>query len=221
MPVYVNRTLNLKKIKAIGFDLDYTLARYQTKKFEALVYQLTVEQLIQQAQFPAKIRDLKFDFDLVAQGLVIDLKEGNLLKLSCFSKVKTAYHGTQPIDFKTQQAMYESKAIDLQNSHFKSLDTSFSVSYGMLYAQLVDLIDQGVISCSYAKLAADLTRCVNFVHSQGDLKKIVAQNLAEYIIPDPQTTTLLQRLKSHGKKLFIAPLCTRYSLRRLYPREVF
>ncbi len=204
MPVYVNRTLNLKKIKAIGFDLDYTLARYQTQKFEALVYQLTIDQLIAHAKLPEQIRRLKFDFNLVCQGLVLDVKEGNLLKLSCFSKVKTAYHGTRRIDFKAQQTMYESKAIDLQSPQFKSLDTSFSVSYGMLYAQLVDLIDQGVIKLSYAKLAEELTTCVNFVHSQGDLKKIVAQNLAAYIIPDPQTTAMLQRLKSHGKKLFIA-----------------
>ena len=31
MSIYVNRTLDLKKIKAIGFDMDYTLVRYQTE----------------------------------------------------------------------------------------------------------------------------------------------------------------------------------------------
>jgi len=204
MAVYVNRILNLKRIKAIGFDLDYTLARYQTKKFEELVYQQTIDRLITQENFPTSIRSLKFTFNLVIQGLVLDVKEGNLLKLSLYSKVKTAYHGTHPIDFKTQQTMYESKAIDLQSPQFKSMDTSFSISLGMLYAQLVDLADEGKIKLSYEQIAQALTRSVNFVHGQGELKKIVQANLADYIIPDPQTTTLLKRLRAHGKKLFIA-----------------
>ena len=63
MAVYVNRTLNLKRIKAIGFDLDYTLARYQTQKFEELVYHHTIERLITAENFPATIRALKFTFN--------------------------------------------------------------------------------------------------------------------------------------------------------------
>ena len=38
MAVFVNRVLNLKKIKAIGFDMDYTLVEYQTENFEELVF---------------------------------------------------------------------------------------------------------------------------------------------------------------------------------------
>ena len=41
--VFVNRTINMKKIKYIGLDMDHTLIRYQTQKFEALVYQFVID----------------------------------------------------------------------------------------------------------------------------------------------------------------------------------
>ena len=43
MSVYVNRTLNMKKIKAIGFDMDYTLVRYKTEAFEKFVFENIVK----------------------------------------------------------------------------------------------------------------------------------------------------------------------------------
>ena len=34
MSIYVNRSLNLKQMALIGFDMDYTLVRYNTQAFE-------------------------------------------------------------------------------------------------------------------------------------------------------------------------------------------
>ena len=36
--VFVNRILNMKKIKLIGLDMDHTLIRYNSENFESLVY---------------------------------------------------------------------------------------------------------------------------------------------------------------------------------------
>ena len=44
--VFVNRLLNLKKIKCIGLDMDHTLIRYNTKNFEQLVFKLVIDELI-------------------------------------------------------------------------------------------------------------------------------------------------------------------------------
>ena len=43
--VYCNRNLNLQKIEAIGFDMDYTLARYKQDALDALSVKLTLERL--------------------------------------------------------------------------------------------------------------------------------------------------------------------------------
>ncbi len=41
--VYVNRTLNLKRIKYIGLDMDHTLIRYNSENFEQLSHTIMKE----------------------------------------------------------------------------------------------------------------------------------------------------------------------------------
>jgi hypothetical protein len=60
--VFVNRILNLKKIKYIGLDMDHTLIRYNIKNFETLVYKMVVESLIKDKKYPAALRNLQFNF---------------------------------------------------------------------------------------------------------------------------------------------------------------
>ena len=102
MSIFINRTLNMKKIKAIGFDMDYTIVRYNTEAFERFTHQATLKKLVTEKNYPEEILALEFDFNRVIQGLVIDKKKGNLLKVSRFGKVKSSYHGLSPIDFKAK-----------------------------------------------------------------------------------------------------------------------
>ncbi|NCN95450.1 MAG: hypothetical protein GW917_01880, partial [Bdellovibrionales bacterium] len=37
-PVFANRTLNLKRIQYLGFDMDHTLVRYKSENFESLAH---------------------------------------------------------------------------------------------------------------------------------------------------------------------------------------
>ncbi len=45
MSVYVNRILNLKHIKVIGFDMDYTLVGYNTERLEELTHRESLKTL--------------------------------------------------------------------------------------------------------------------------------------------------------------------------------
>ena len=44
--VFVNRTLNLKRIRYIGLDMDHTLIRYNSKEFETLSFNSIKHKLI-------------------------------------------------------------------------------------------------------------------------------------------------------------------------------
>ena len=44
--VFVNRTLNLRHLKAIGFDMDHTLIRYNSQAFEELTFEFIRDILI-------------------------------------------------------------------------------------------------------------------------------------------------------------------------------
>lgn len=202
--VFVNRILNLKKIKFIGLDMDHTLIRYQTEHFESLVYDLVIEALINTKNYPVSIRDLIFNMKGAIRGLVIDSEHGNILKLNRYGAIRQSYHGTQPIDFKTQQDFYGSAYIDLNNSNYQVIDTSFSIAFCVLYGQLVDLKDRGEQAFpSYSVLADDVLNMVDHVHGDGSLKRKIIENLDYFLIKEPDLVQGLLRFIQHGKKIFV------------------
>lgn len=202
--IFVNRTLNLKRIRYLGFDMDHTLVRYKTENFEGLAHQVMIEKLIEKG-YPQTLRTLKFSMDRAIRGLVIDKMKGNVLKLSRFSAIKGSYHGLTPIDFRSQSRIYKSTYVDLRDSNFNSVDTAFSIAFAGLFMQLVDLKDkdeEGKLP-DYAHLAEDLTAALDRAHRDGSLKDRVRADLGQFIVKDPDTVAGLERYKKHDKKLFV------------------
>eukprot|EP00887_Chlorella_sp_A99_P007558 scaffold28.g7558.t1 len=91
--VFCNRSLNLRSIQAVGFDMDYTLAQYLPETFEALAHEQTVDKLVSCFGYPRKLYDLTFDYRYMARGgwgvrgwaggragLIIDKRRGNIVK---------------------------------------------------------------------------------------------------------------------------------------------
>lgn len=203
MPVFVNRVLNLKKIKVIGFDMDYTLVRYKTDAFEELSHRLAARRLVDGFGYPPRTADLKFDGKRSIVGLVLDKRHGNLLQLSRYGKVKAAYHGLNEIDFRTRSRIYRETAIDFSDPGFESLDTSFAISYGVLYAQLVQLKEDGEELPDFRRLAEDVHSAVDLIHKDGSLKGILMKNFDKYVIRDPRVPQLLERYLGYQKRLMI------------------
>lgn len=202
--IFVNRILNMKKIKTIGLDMDHTLIRYHTRHFESTVYHLVLERLIQDKQYPLAIRDFTFNFDLAIRGLVVDCRNGNLLKLSRFAGIKQSYHGSSQIPFKKQQTIYQGIYIDLGRSDYIVIDTAFSISFCSIYAQLVDFKDSyPALLPSYAVIAQDVLQAVDVIHANGSLKTMIASQVQDFVIQDPDVVAGLKRYRRYGKKIFI------------------
>ncbi len=195
--------LNLKKIKVIGFDMDYTLVGYNTEELENITHRLVIETLVRDMNYPKDIEKLVFDFQRSIVGLVIDKKNGNLLQLSRYGKVKTSYHGLKEIDYKEQNRIYQEMAIDIKTSDFLSLDTSFAISFGVLYGQLVQLKEDGLDLPEYSRIADDIKTGLDTVHQDESLKTIIRKNFRKYISLDPDVARLLERYLDYGKKLMI------------------
>ena len=203
--VFVNRILNLKKIKYIGLDMDHTLIRYKIKNFEGLVYQYIIDELIHNKKYPETIRALMFSYDEVIRGLVIDSKNGNILKVSRHGAIRQSCHGTQQINFSEQKNFYRSTYVDLNDPNYMVIDTSFSIAFCLLYAQLVDLKDKDPKAYpTYSVIASDVLSVVDKVHAEGKLKKQVSEDLDNYVIKDESVVDGLKRFIQHGKKIFIA-----------------
>ena len=202
--VFVNRILNMKKIKWIGLDMDHTLIRYQTKNFEKTVFDFVIARLISEKKYPQTIQALQFDFDLAIRGLVIDTQNGNILKLSRFSAIRQSYHGTKLIHFADQQQIYRSTYVDLNDPNYMVIDTAFSIAFCVLYSQLVDVKDKNPVTLpSYYEIAHDVLHMVDKIHADGSLKSFISKHLDKYVEKDPDVVAGLQQYIQHGKKFFV------------------
>ncbi len=203
--VYVNRTLNLKRIKYIGLDMDHTLIRYNSTNFERLSHTIMKEKLVKNKNYPEAVASLPFDYQLTIRGLVIDRQRGNLLKVNRYSAIRASHHGLEAIDFKTQQKIYKSTYIDLADPDYMAIDTAFSLSLATLFAQIVDLKDKNPSHKypEYGTIADDVLYVLDEAHRDGSLKNVVKKNVSEFIIKDEGLVYDLERYKKHGKKIFV------------------
>ncbi len=203
--VFTNRTLNMKKIKYVGFDMDHTLVRYNSRAFEGLAHQHLLKKLVEERGYPDVILKLPFDFDSVIRGLVIDSAKGNILKVSRHGAIRVSHHGTKRIDYRQQQKDYLGTYVDLSDKNFVAIDTAFSLSVAILFGQLVDVKDASpqYKMPEYPQLLTDIIEAMDLSHRDDSLKSIVRKNLSKYIIADEALVAGLERYKKHGKRLFI------------------
>jgi HAD superfamily 5'-nucleotidase-like hydrolase len=200
--VYCNRTLNLRAIKAVGFDMDYTLVHYAALAWEERAYKSARDRLARRG-WP--VAELKGDLSGVCRGLVLDLKLGNLVKASRFGYVVRAQHGTLPLDFEEQHRVYSRTPVDLADLRWACMNTQFSLSEMLLYTELVDLLDAGRldVAIGYQELYAIVRESVDAVHVEGVLKAEVAADPSRFVEADPELALALLDLKHAGKQLFV------------------
>ncbi len=202
--IFVNRTLNLKKIKYLGFDMDHTLVRYNSEKFEAIVYKFVIDFLINQKHYPQEIKELEFNFLNAIRGTIVDSENGNILKLSRYGAIRQSYHGIWPISFIDQNQIYKSTYVDLNDSKYIAIDTSFSIAFCVLYGQLVSFKDKHpTLLPSYETIAFDILYSVDKIHADGKLKQHICNNMQEFVLLDDKLVDGLLNFKKFNKKLFL------------------
>jgi 5' nucleotidase family len=70
--IFCNRELKLANIRAVGFDMDYTLAQYQQPAFDKLSFDGAKQKLVQNLGYPEPVLDFVYDPSLWTRGLIID-----------------------------------------------------------------------------------------------------------------------------------------------------
>jgi 5'-nucleotidase len=200
--IYCNRTLNLRSIRAVGYDLDYTLVHYRVAEWEKRAYEALKERLLA-AGWP--IRDLSFEPERVCRGLIVDREKGNLIKSNRFGFVKQAMHGMRMLDFETQRQAYSRTIVDLSEKRWVFLNTLFSLSEGCMYAQLVDLLDGKKIPevLGYGDLYDRVRSTLDEAHMEGTLKDAILANPERFIVLEPEVALTLLDQSRAGKKLLL------------------
>ena len=200
--LYCNRTLNMRSIRAVGYDMDYTLIHYRVEAWEARAYQHVKERL-EALGWP--VGHLQFEPASVIRGLIIDTETGNLLKANRFGFVKKAVHGTKPLDFEAQRAAYSRTIVDLAEPRWVFLNTLFSLSEACIYRQLVDLLDERALPgvMGYRDLYGVVRRHLDATHLEGRLKAEIVDQPDRFVQLDEELPLALLDQKHAGKKLLL------------------
>ncbi|KAL8166061.1 hypothetical protein V2J09_007560 [Rumex salicifolius] len=207
--IFCNRSLNMKNIVAVGFDMDYTLAQYKPETFEALAYEGTVKKLVHDLGYPSELLNWTFDWKYMVRGLVLDKKRGNILKMDRHKYVKVAYHGFREMSKDEKAGTYGNTLIrdSFDEPDYALIDTLFSLAEAYLFAQLVDFIDNNPgkvpAGTDYACMYRDVRAAVDLCHRDGTLKRMVAKDPSRYINDDAPLVPMLKMLRDSGRSTFL------------------
>lgn len=204
--IFCSRTLNLRSISAIGYDMDYTLIHYNVMAWEGRAYDYGMANLGSMG-FP--VDGLQFDPDLVIRGLIMDKEKGNLVKADRFGYVKRAMHGTKMLSTQAVSEIYGRELVDLRKENrWEFLNTFFSVSEAVMFMQMVDRLDEGVISAElglldYKGLYDAVAKALFRAHVEGRLKSEIMAEPERFVEPDPELPLALLDQKEAGKRLIL------------------
>lgn len=201
--VFCNRTLNLRSIRAVGFDMDYTLIHYRIEEWERRAYEHARQRLVARG-WP--LEEVRFDYGMTTRGLIVDKQLGNVVKADRFGYVKRAAHGTSMLSFEEQRHVYGSQVmVDLNDHRWDFLNTLFALSASCLYAQCVDALDQGRVAgaLGYADLYRLIGATVDEAHMMGKLKGEIVADPDAFVELDPDLPRALLDLRHAGKKLLL------------------
>lgn len=200
--VYCNRTLNLRAVRAIGYDMDYTLIHYKVHEWEQKAYEY-LKQKLQESGWP--VQGLEYDPTMTLRGLIIDTVLGNLVKADRFGYVKRAFHGTHALTFDEQRQAYNKTLVDLSSPRWQFLNTFFSLSEACMFAQLVDRFDLERFGhvMSYAELLDRIHRALDDAHAEGRLKQEILEDPASFVEIDADLPLALLDQREAGKRLLL------------------
>lgn len=200
--IFTNRTLNMRSIQAIGYDMDYTLIHYQVKELERMAYDHLKGKLL---ELDLPVADFHYDPEMMILGLTIDRKLGNIVKPNRFGYIKRAYHGTKLLDFEDMRKIYSQTLVDIREDRWVLLTTLFDLSMGCLYVQLVDKLESHELPemLGYADLQKLVSKNLDTAYANGLLKVEILKNPKIYVVEDTETPLTLLDQKHAGKKLVL------------------
>ena len=203
--VFCSRNLRMDTIRYIGFDMDYTLARY-TRAMEHLQAEMVLAKLASKPAYGSAVSRLAYDPHFAIRGLTVDTHQGHVFKMDAHRFVGRVFHGLSKLDPASRRAAYTNTKVSPADPRYVMVDTQFSLPEISLYCQLVEHMDNlhdTLGAPDYASLWDDVREAMDGIHRDGTLKAVVRSDLPRYIERDPELAETLHRFRSAGKRLFL------------------
>jgi HAD superfamily 5'-nucleotidase-like hydrolase len=206
--IYVNRNLRLSTIKWVGFDMDYTLARYRQDAMDKLSIEATVKKMVERGR-PESLLTAHFDATFPIRGLHVDRQLGNVLKMDRYRYVKHAFHGSRELTAEERKATYRGKPVLPGTKRFHWVDTLYALPEVEVFTGAVDHLE-GLArargeepAIDYAALFDEVRQSIDAAHQDGSINGVIEKDFARYVERDPLLPETLHQLRASGKKLFL------------------
>lgn len=201
--IYVNRNLRLDAIVWVGFDMDYTLARYRQEAMDHLSIAATVKKLVERGH-PESLLGAGYDASFPIRGLHVDRKLGHILKMDRYRYVKRAFHGSRPLDRDERRRLYHAAPVHVGTRRFHWVDTLYALPEVAVYAGAIDHLEASTVGpIDYARLFDDVRECIDLAHQDGSINDAIAADFPHFVDRDPDLPLALSRLRAAKKKLFV------------------
>ncbi|XP_076023015.1 5'-nucleotidase domain-containing protein 2 [Genypterus blacodes] len=211
--IYANNEVNLAGVDIYGFDYDYTLALY-SNELDTMIYNTAKGFLVEHFKYPEGIGKYSYIPSFAARGLHYDIEKGLLMKIDAFHYIEpgTVYRGLKPVpDDEVLQLYGGTHHVPLeQDSGFygkgpkvKQYMDVFSLPEMALLASANDFFISNNIEYDPVHLFKDVSEAIGMVHLRGYMYKWIMQDLDKFIQRGEETSNVLERLVSRGKKLFL------------------
>uniref|UniRef100_A0AAY4DEJ2 5'-nucleotidase domain-containing protein 2 n=1 Tax=Denticeps clupeoides TaxID=299321 RepID=A0AAY4DEJ2_9TELE len=193
--IYANNEVNLAEVDIYGFDYDYTLALY-SNALDAMIYDTARDFLVKHYKGISKYEYIP---NFTARGLHYDIQKGLLMKIDAFHYIQlgTVYREMKPFYMPIRFSA------PLQGPKMKQYMDVFSIPEMTLLAAANDYFITNDIEYDPVHLYKDVSEAIGMVHIKGYMYKWIMQDLEKYILRGDETYAVLDRLASHGKKLFL------------------
>ena len=200
--MFANRTLNLRSVQAIGYDMDYTLVHYNVDEWERAAFE-HASRWLSEAGWP--VDDFEFDPDAFTLGLVFDLELGNLVKATRFGYVVRAQHGNAVLTFDQQRTAYAETVVDLGDERYEFMNTMFELSRAALFTKSAALFDEGRLPevRSYHDVYRRIDSALGRAHVEGELKAEILADPERFVVPDPEIVQTLVDQRLAGRQLLL------------------
>ena len=203
--VFANSYVDLGRVDTVGFDYDYTLVTYRKELLE-LIYDMSLRRLVRDKCYPAEMESagLKFDPGFSIRGLAVDRKTGWICHLSYTHKVAVAWEGRNQVDRSRLMEEYSGKrALHPRDrkKRLKPLNDLFSMAECCLIADTVQFFNDNGIPFSPRQTVNDVLSVIGGTHISGDFHRLVAKDPGLYFDESPHLKSVLENLKSSGKRL--------------------
>jgi len=196
--IHVNRLLDLGSIRAVGFDLDHTIALYEDQRVNQLADRETRQLLVSECGYSRQLLDHSYNNHRMIRGLSLDLSTGCIVKLDDKRRPTRAILGHEWLDPSELRARYSDEPVPLDRVH--TLHTPFDVPTGVLFDDIVSLSGPTV---DFARVCADVRTKLDQSHTVGGFKPNILKHMSEYVSSLPDLLPVLDRLRASGKRLFV------------------